>query len=132
MLRRIERTTIVQCPCRVGEERLSNRVREIRLFLTGSRLQRLVTWMQEEFPALIYLTLGSDDALTLSDGFLLSRWIRPTFESLGLTSISFPALPKFPLSATDLVYLSLFKIPCSWYNSPGAIVTGLAMMHDDW
>ena len=54
--------------------------------------------MQEEIPALIYLTLGSDDALTsltLSDGFLLSRWIRPTFESLGLTSISFPALPNF-------------------------------------
>ena len=48
--------------------------------------------MQEEFSALIYLTLGSDDALTLSDGFLLSRWIRPTF---GLTSISFPALPNF-------------------------------------
>jgi hypothetical protein len=45
-----------------------------------------------------------------------------------LGSIPFPALPKFLLSATDLVYLTLFQMPHSGYISPEAIVTCLAVM----
>ena len=108
-----------------------NRVREITLFsLTRSLLQRLVTRMQEQFPALIHLALSyeaySDDAPALANGFLGGS--APHLQSLGLGSIPFPALPKFLLSAPDLVYLTLEKIPHSGYISPEAIVTGLAVM----
>jgi hypothetical protein len=106
-----------------------NRVREISLFrLTGSQLQRLVNRMQEQFPSLIHLALGceaySSDAPALADGFLGGS--TPHLQHLGLYSIPFPALPKFLLSATDLVQLSLMRIPHSGYISPEAIVTGLA------
>ena len=108
-----------------------NRVREITLFsLTRSLLQRLVTRMQEQFPALIHLALTyeaySDDAPALADGFLGGS--APHLQSLGLGFIPFPALPKFLLTATDLVYLSLMRIPHSGYMSPESIVTGLAAM----
>ena len=106
-----------------------NRIREITLFhLTVSLLQRLVTQMQEQFPALMHLVLSRDHgpAPTLPDGFLGGS--APHLQSLGLDSIPFPALPKLLLSATDLVYLTLTRIPHSGHISPEAIVTGLAGM----
>ena len=112
-----------------------NRVREIRLFyLTRSIFQRLVsaTQMQEQFPALAYLVLHCDGREfdshipALPDGFLGGS--APFLQSLWLESISFPALPKFLLSATHLVRLILQRIPHSGYFSSEAIVTGLAGM----
>ena len=111
-----------------------NRVREIRLFyLTRSIFQRLVsaTQTQEPFPALAHLALHFSDSdvhpsPTLPDGFLGGS--APLLQSLALTSIPFPALPKLLLSATHLVRLILYDIPHSGYFSPEAIVTGLAGM----
>jgi hypothetical protein len=45
-----------------------------------------------------------------------------------LDHIAFPALPKLLLSATDLVCLSLWRIPHSGYISPEAISTALAVL----
>ena len=106
-----------------------NRVREITLFhLTVSQLRRLATRMQEQFPALMHLVLGgkSDPALALPDGFLGGS--APRLQFLGLNSVAFPALPEFLMSATDLVYLSLVRIPHFGFISPEAIIAGLAVM----
>jgi hypothetical protein len=108
-----------------------NHVYEIDLFrLSNSQLLRLVSAMQQQFPALIHLLLesasDSHPAPALPDGFL--GGLAPRLQSLKLYSIPFPALPKLLLSATDLVNLTLRNIPHSGYFSPEAIVTGLAVL----
>ena len=107
------------------------RVREIRLFcLTRLQLQGLAsaTRTQEQFPALIHLSLHStgNSAVALPDGFL--GGFAPRLQSLALDSIPFPGLPKLLLSATHLVHLGLYRISHSGYFSPEAIITRLAMM----
>ena len=108
-----------------------NRICKINLYLTSPQLQQLAPAMQEQFPALTDLMLGypgcySPPAPALPDGLL--GGCAPRLQSLKLKSIPFPALPKFLLSATDLVHLSLRNIPHSGYFSPEAIVTGLAAL----
>jgi hypothetical protein len=109
-----------------------NRVREIWLFdLTRSFFQRLAsaTQIQEQFPALTYLTLDyidSHPASALPDEFLGGS--APLLQYLGLHRIPFPALPKLLLSATHLVRLVLSSIPHSGYFSPETIVNALAGM----
>ena len=108
-----------------------NHVHEIVLFhLSSSQLRRLAPAMQQQFPALIHLLLESTSdsrpAPVLPDGFL--GGLAPSLQSLKLSYIPFPALPKLLLSATDLVNLTLWNIPHSGYFSPEAIVTGLAVL----
>jgi hypothetical protein len=86
--------------------------------------------MQEPFPALEHLKL---EALyegyslpVLSDG--LFGGSSPHLQSLELRSISFPALPKLLLSASDLVDLTLWEIPDSGYFSPETLVSCLAVL----
>jgi F-box-like len=109
----------------------TNRVREINLFhLTSSQLQRLASAMQKQFPALRHLMLAIDvfhsRPAFLPNGFLGGSASR--LQSFTLDSITFPALPKFLLSATDLVRLTLCNIPHSGYISPETIVTSLAVL----
>jgi hypothetical protein len=107
-----------------------DRVCEIDLLhLSRPIFQRLVSAMQEQFPALIHLLLECHcpaPAPAIPDGFLGGS--APHLQSLGFHSISFPALPKLLLSATDLVRLDLLDIPHSGYMSPEAIVTSLAVL----
>jgi hypothetical protein len=108
-----------------------NRVCEINLRLTRLQLKRLVSAMQEQFPALIHLTLGffdndSGPAPTLTDAFLGGSGTR--LQSLELDSIPFPSLPKLLLSSNDLVRLSLKDIPHSGYISSDSVATGLAVL----
>ena len=110
-----------------------NRVCEIGLYLTSSQLQLLASAMQGQFPALIHLKLGfidydrsADLPPALPDAFL--DGFAPRLKTLELDSIPFPALPKLLLSATDLVHLTLRRIPHSGYLAPETIVTGLAVM----
>jgi hypothetical protein len=88
--------------------------------------------LQEQFPALIHLKLefsyhrdGPPD-VTLPDGLLGGS--APRLQSFELNGVPFPALPKLLLSATDLVRLTIEKIPDSGYISPEEIVTGLAVL----
>ena len=109
----------------------TDRVREINLiYLTRPRLQRLVFQMHVQFPALVRLVICCQDRRynvpALPDGFLGGS--APQLQYFGLHRIPFPALPKFLLSATGLVYLVLKSIPDSGCFSPEAIVTGLAAM----
>ena len=110
-----------------------SRVREIDLSLSSNwllELKRLALAMEEPFPALKHLEIENIvfryPAPTLPDGFLGES--PPHLQFLKLHSIAFPALPKLLLSLTDLVNLTLLNIPHSGYFSPGAIVTGLAVL----
>jgi hypothetical protein len=109
-----------------------NRVCEIDISLTSSRLQRLASTMVEPFPALIHLKLHIPSnsrpapSLALPDGFLGGS--TPLLQSLSFYSIPFLPLPKLLLSATHLVRLELWNIPHSGYISPEAIVTSLAVL----
>jgi hypothetical protein len=107
-----------------------NRVCGIYLRLAISQLQLFATMMQEQFPALTHLKLGPlyghGSDLPLPDEFLGGS--APWLQYLKLYNIPFPALPKYLLSATNLVHLALLDIPDSGYISPEAIVTSLAML----
>ncbi|KAI0249325.1 hypothetical protein BJV78DRAFT_708714 [Lactifluus subvellereus] len=101
------------------------RVRQIQILnLTSSRL---VTMMQEPFPALTWLRLQTSEAApTLPDMFLGGSASR--LEALFLGGIPFPGLPRLLLTASDLSSLSLEGIPHTGYISPGAMVTGLSAL----
>jgi hypothetical protein len=107
-----------------------NHICEIDLLLSRSELRELASAMQVQFPALRHLKLlsGIENFRypALPDGFLGGS--APRLQSLELDAIPFPALPKFLLSATDLVDLRLWNIPHYTYISPEAMLTCLAVL----
>ena len=108
-----------------------SRVREIDLRLSSNwQLRRLASAMQEPFPALKRLKLEAFfegyPLPVLSDGLFGGSF--PHLQSLEFRSISFPALPKLLLSASDLVDLTLWEIPDSGYILPETLVTCLAVL----
>ena len=94
--------------------------------VSGSLLEKLATLMQKPFPVLEDLRLSCDGQtpLVLPDTFLGGS--APRLESLRLSHILFPALPKLLLSARDLVRLDLRSIPHTGYISPEEMVTYLS------
>ena len=105
------------------------RIREIDLQnVPVSVLAKLVEPMQEPFPSLRRLALGTnhENALTLPDTFLAGS--APHLQNLRLTGIPFLELPKLLLSASHLVELHLDDIPHSGYISPEAMVTCLSAL----
>ena len=104
-----------------------DRVCEIDFSVSSLELQRLAPALQKPFPALIHLSLASGyPTPVLPDGFLGGS--APCLQSLEMKNISFPALPSFILSATDLVSLTLLEILDSGHISPEVLVTHLAML----
>ena len=87
-----------------------DRVCDIKLgSFTRLQCEKLVPLMQESFPALAKLHIQSystiDEPLVLPDSFLGGS--APHLRFLCFGSISFPAFPKFLLSASNLVHLYL-------------------------
>jgi len=108
-----------------------DRICEINLTLTRPLLEKLTPLMQDPFPALEYLQLGSRDlmeSLVLPSGFL--GGFTPRLRHIDLDGTPFPALPLLLLSATDLAYLRLYEIPNTGYFSPEALVAGLNAKSD--
>jgi hypothetical protein len=105
-----------------------DRVCEIKLgYLT--RLENFMPLMQEPFPALTKLQIGSysfasDELPVFPDSFLGGS--APHLRSLYLESISFPALPNVLLSASNLIYLFLHGIPSGYISSE--MVTALSAL----
>lgn len=93
---------------------------------SSSLLERVLALMQQPFPALISLSLSSDDneAPALSDSFLGGS--APSLQYLQLHCIPFQELPKLLMSATGLVTLRLHRIPHSGYFSPDAMIIVLS------
>jgi hypothetical protein len=94
------------------------------------QLEEIVSVMQVPFPALTDLKLVVQDIFErmaiIPDSFMSGS--APRLQHLSLEGISFPGLPRLLLSATDLVYLELRRIPHSWYIPPDAIVTHLSSL----
>jgi hypothetical protein len=84
--------------------------------------------MQEPFPALRSLVILSDvkTAPVIPDSLMGGS--APHLQFLGLKRILFPGLSNFLLSATDLLYLDLRRIPHSGYISPEAMATCLSVL----
>ena len=96
-----------------------DRVDEINLYqVNGSSLEKVLAAMQEPFPELTFLQLGSYDKSVpvVPDSFLGRS--APRLRFLLLRGIPFPGWPKLLLSTTNLVVLDLSNIPHSGYISP--------------
>ena len=106
----------------------SNRVCEVILHLMSWQSEKILAPMQVSFPELTALCLLSDDETppVIPDSFLGGS--APRLQTLQLTSILFPGLPKLLLSATQLVKLSLINIPYSGYISPKSMATLLSIL----
>jgi hypothetical protein len=105
----------------------SHRIYEVTLFgLTNTVLERFAAAMQEPFPALTYLSLYSIEVITsvvLPETFLGGSASR--LRSFALQGISFPSLPSFVWSASQLQILHLYDIPHTGYISPQEMVAFL-------
>src|SRR6266702_3897846 len=105
-----------------------DRVCYVMLYVMGTQFGKIVTVMQEPFPVLTHLFIGSDDgnAQVLPGGFLGGS--APCLQAVYLQGIPFPVLPTLLLSAGDLVELDLPNIPPNGYISPEAMVASLAAL----
>jgi hypothetical protein len=107
-----------------------NRVRKINIVdipnLFWKKLRAMK--MGDPYPALTYLQLYTKhkDAPVLPDSFL--GGFAPQLQTISLTGVPFPALPKLLLSTRDLVELDLWDIPYLGYMSPEVMVTGLSAL----
>ena len=105
-----------------------DRVCDVSLSVTGSKLEKIITVMQEPFPVLKSLHIVSSNSQDGSVPVLPANFLggsAPCLQEMYLFGIPFPALPTL-LSSTDLVALELCKIPPIGYFSPEALVVGLA------
>jgi hypothetical protein len=108
----------------------NDRVCKMDLDIPSSLQEAVLRAMQKTFVALKYLRLDALDGMApvISDSFLGGS--APHLRQLFLTGIPFPfpVLRKLPLSAPNLVSLSLCDIPPSGYVSPEAMVTCLSAL----
>lgn len=96
--------------------------------VTSAQLENVLAVVQQPFPALTRLQLGSQDGRApVIPGSFLGGYT-PRLQSLVLDRIPFPGLPTLLLSATHLVHLDLWRIPHSGYISPQAMVTCLSAL----
>lgn len=95
-----------------------------------SQLKETFEAMQRPFPVLKYLRIvpkcGMAPIAPAPASFL--GGFAPRLQTLDLTCIPFPGLPKLLLSATNLVTLSLGEILPSGYISPEALVNCLSAL----
>ena len=106
----------------------TSRVCELRLDVTGPQLGRIATVMQQPFPALTHLLLRSKDRnVPVLPGQFFGR-SAPCLQQFELDGIPFPTLPILLPSASDLVTLTLSKIPQIGYISPEAMAACLATL----
>ena len=98
--------------------------------VTGPMLVRMITVMQEPFPALenlyLYAPYKSNDIPVLPSEFLGRS--APCLGEIQLQAIPFPGLPVLLLSTSNLVTLSLMDVPQTGYIPPEAMVAALATL----
>ena len=92
-----------------------------------SLLQMFTELMQESFPALTELEIGSEDQSTTLPLDLFSG--APHLRSICFQGIQFPALSKVLLSSHNLVNLHLLMIPDSGFISPKEMASCLSSLN---
>jgi hypothetical protein len=108
-----------------------DRMAGIRLLgLSGPQLEKCVSLIQRPFPVLRYLSFGcvTNNAPVLTDACLAASGSASRLQLLQLSGVPFPTLPKFLLSASELVHLDLKDITSAGYISPEAMATCLATL----
>jgi hypothetical protein len=103
-----------------------DRVRSVKLDVTGLQLGRIATAMQEPFPVLIHLDISSNHGGAPVFPLKFLGRTAPCLQEVSLSGVPYPALPTLLLSTSDLVTLNLRNIPPTGYLSPEAMVVGLA------
>ena len=105
-----------------------DRVCYVKLTVTDSQLAPMAALMLERFPLLTHLYIYSEDrsAPVFTTEFLGGS--APRLQELGLSGISYPALPRLLLSASGLVTLRLHNISAIGYISPETVVRCLAAL----
>jgi hypothetical protein len=105
-----------------------DRVRSLKLPVTGLLLGKVASMTQEKFPMLTQLWLSSkdEDVSVLPSAFLGGS--AACLQEIHLEGIPFPTLPTFLSSATNLVVLYLHRIPYTGYISPEVMVANLATL----
>ena len=109
--------------------RHNDRVCRIDLWrVPSSQWETVLAAMQKSFPSLTRLQLEFNDETTPDIPASFLGGSAPRLQRLFLNGVPFPGLPKLLLSATDLVYLCLWRIPYSGYISPEAMVACLSVL----
>ncbi|SRR5216683_5652617 len=134
-------THFCSCPHTLDEKGVENliaavehrdRTSEIRIFhVNGSALKKLAAAMNEPLPVLTNFLLWSSydrngPAPVLPETFLGGS--APRLRSFHLRGIPFPSFPRFIMSASHIVHLTLARIPNSGYIPPDTMVTSLATL----
>jgi len=101
--------------------------------LADRQLKGVLGAMQVPFPELLELRLTSNDKTPpiAPNSFLGASFLggsAPRLQHFELDGVPFPGLPKLLLSATHLVYLSLYNIRHSGYISPEAMASLLSLL----
>jgi F-box-like len=104
------------------------RIRQIGITNPADCLWKtLVTAMEEPLPALRSLFFNPPyEEFLLPDTFL--NGFAPCLQDLTLCSISFPSLPRFLSSTSDLTFLDLSNIPNSGYIPPETMARCLSAL----
>ncbi|KAI0249048.1 hypothetical protein BJV78DRAFT_1156085 [Lactifluus subvellereus] len=103
-----------------------DRVRRIRLILPASRLQNLVTAIDEQFPILERVWIGSQ---TEGDGVVLPRTFQaPHLRRLGMWNVALPMRSPLLTTSVGLTALSLGDISPSFYFPPLYLLTRLSLL----
>jgi hypothetical protein len=105
-----------------------DRVHRIYLKSTSPRVERSATVLRGPFPALVHLSLVSDDATPPVLPNTLSCGSAPRLQSLALWGIEIPGLPELLLTTSDLVYLNIWQMSNTGYILPEAMVPSLSAL----
>jgi hypothetical protein len=106
-----------------------DRVQEIGIDSRGlskCQQEKFITVMEESFPALKILRVSLSSA-SLPETFLNGS-APPCLRYLDFKSVSFPSLPRFLLTAKNLITLDLCDIPSAGYISPEETATFLSAL----
>ena len=104
-----------------------NRVSSVRLYETDLLLEKMIALMLEPFPLLTRLFLVSRGGAPVFPVEFLGG-SAPLLQEISLSGIPYPALPTLLLSTSDLITLTLEKIPEDVYISPEAMCACLAAL----
>ncbi|KAI0285703.1 hypothetical protein BC826DRAFT_1109169 [Russula brevipes] len=107
-----------------------DRVRQIFLGAVPNPVwETLAAAMQVPFPELISLWLLSDRSMPVLFPDVFLGGSAPRLKTVCLEGIPFPAVRNLLLSASDLVNLSLWRLPHSGYISPALMVACLSSLN---
>jgi hypothetical protein len=106
----------------------NDRIYDINLWFDSDLQRHTAIFMHVPFPTLKDLSMRTYiwTVPVLPDSFLGGS--APRLQSFRLYGIPFPGLPKLLLTTTDLVNLTLWRIPHNGYISPSVMVTCLSSL----